>query len=200
MSHFNEVANEWDSQGKVEMMKVLADKTFEILKSTGEMKDLDILDFGCGTGLFGLNFIDSAKSLYGIDTSEGMLKVFDKKTAGHGEVSRKLINLEEEDLNKSFDLIVSSMTFHHLNDPRKMIGKLKTMLSPKGRMAIVDLDKEDGSFHQNNEAMGVKHFGFSEQELASWAQEEGLSFETVIINKIDKNDRSYGQFLAVFSL
>lgn len=200
MSHFNEVANDWDSPFKTKMMETLAQKTREELKETGPMKDLRILDFGCGTGLFGLNFIESAKSLCGIDTSEGMLKVFDEKTKGHKEVSRELINLEEKTLDKEFDLIVSSMTFHHLNEPKNMIKKLKSMLSPGGRMAIVDLDKEDGSFHPNNETMGVKHFGFSNEELTSWAQEEGLSLQTTIINSIEKNDTSYGQFLAIFSL
>ena len=128
------------------------------------------------------------------------LKVFDEKTSEHPEVSRRLTNLEEENLDESFDLVVSSMTFHHLNEPKKMLTKLKGMLCPGGRMAIVDLDEEDGSFHPDNEGMGVKHFGFSKEELFSWAQENGLSLEHTIINSIEKNDRNYGQFLAVFSL
>ncbi len=202
MCHFNTAANQWDTPDKIKMMETLAANTIEVLKIKSELKDLKVLDFGCGTGLFGLNFLDYASTLMGIDTSEGMLKVFDEKTRDreHPEISRKLTNLEKENLDERFDLVVSSMTFHHLNNPREMIKKIKAMLTPSGQMAIVDLDKEDGSFHPDNEGMGVKHFGFSKEELSSWAGENNLSFDHRIINTIEKNERSYGQFLAVFSL
>lgn len=90
------------------------------------------------------------------------------------------------------------MAFHHLNKPEKMLGTLKNLLNPNGKLAIVDLDEEDGSFHPDNEGMGVKHFGFSKTTLESWAEKEGMTLDHHIINKIDKNNREYGQFLAVF--
>ncbi|WP_417336201.1 methyltransferase domain-containing protein [Halobacteriovorax marinus] len=71
MSHFNHVANEWDSEEKIKMMEALSTKTKEFLNLDDKRK---ILDFGCGTGLFGLNFLEHASSILGIDTSEGMLK------------------------------------------------------------------------------------------------------------------------------
>jgi 2-polyprenyl-3-methyl-5-hydroxy-6-metoxy-1,4-benzoquinol methylase len=195
MSHFNDKAAEWDNEGKIKMMALLADKTLEVIKPEGK---LDIMDFGCGTGLFGLEMADHARSLLGIDTSSGMLEVFDKKTKGANNVSSKLIDLENESLDQKFDLIVSSMAFHHLNQPDRMLGTLKNLLKPNGKLAIVDLDEEDGSFHPDNDGMGVKHFGFSKTTLESWAQKEGMTLDHHIINKIDKNERDYGQFLAVF--
>ena len=66
MSHFNQAANEWDSDEKTQMMVKLAARTLEHLKLN---KKLDILDFGCGTGLFGLEFKEYIHTLTGIDTS-----------------------------------------------------------------------------------------------------------------------------------
>lgn len=196
ISHFNKMAAEWDSPEKIRLMKTLADKTREVLALN---EPVDIMDFGCGTGLFGLELANTAKSLVGVDTSKAMLDVFDKKTMGADHIVSINIDLERDTLDQSFDLIVSSMAFHHLSSPMSMIGKLKNILRPGGRLAIVDLDKEDGTFHPDNEGMGVKHFGFAEQEMQVWAQEAGMTLNHTIINELQKNNKIYRQFLAVFS-
>lgn len=196
MSHFNEVANEWDNENKVSMMKLLASKVKDSVQID---KNIKVLDFGCGTGLFGLEFESYIKELLGIDTSDGMLKVFNEKVNGDKRFRSLNINLEENELTEKFDLIVSSMAFHHLNSPENVLKKLADSLSPSGKIIIVDLDKEDGTFHPDNEGMGVKHFGFDLETLNSWAKNQNLSLKHSIINKIEKNDKVYQQFCAVFS-
>lgn len=197
MSHFNHAASNWDSEGKVKLMGRLSQKTIEKL-SLPKAK-IDILDFGCGTGLFGLEFFDYAQSLLGVDTSQGMLEVFNEKTKDHTHISSQLLNLEEENLDKLFDLVVSSMTFHHLNKPDQAIKKLSQMLNPNGKLAIVDLEKEDGSFHPDPEGMGVKHFGFSREEISNWTKDTDLKVDIHTINEMEKNEKTYNQFLAIFS-
>jgi ubiquinone/menaquinone biosynthesis C-methylase UbiE len=195
MSHFNEVANEWDNPQKVKLMQALATNAKKHLNLS---KNLKIMDFGAGTGLFGLEFIDYADSLLGIDVSEGMLKVMEAKTSEYPKIKTKLIDLESEELDEKFDLIVSSMAFHHLTDPKKMAIKLARMLNPKGKLVIVDLDKEDGTFHPDNEGMGVKHFGFDKLELETW-NEDKLQLEHHLIHHVEKNEKSYPQFMLVLS-
>lgn len=198
MSHFNQAANEWDSPGKIKMMQDLAS---EVLKNIDSSKKYRIMDFGCGTGLFGLGLLGIASKLVGIDTSSGMLEVFEKKAEKLNHVYTKNINLEEKDLqNEEFDLIVSSMAFHHLNEPGKMIQKLKKLLSKEGKLLIVDLDKEDGTFHPNNDKMGVKHFGFSKETLENWAKEANLKISQYKhIRTPEKNGRIYPIFMCEFS-
>ncbi len=198
MSHFNETANEWDTPDKIESSKLFARKIKEHIKTFD--KPVDILDFGCGTGLIAYEFIDQAKKLVGIDTSEGMLEVFKQKGEGLGKVETHLINLEESDLeDQKFDLIVTSTAFHHLDDPQKMVHKLYGMLNDGGQLAVVDLDKEDGSFHPDNKRMGVKHFGFSEEEVMAWGEKGGFSStKRYLIHSFEKNEREYPLFLAVF--
>ncbi|POB13466.1 MULTISPECIES: class I SAM-dependent DNA methyltransferase [Pseudomonadati] len=195
MSHFNHAANTWDSEDKIALMQTLAEKTRERLKLT---QKVDLLDFGCGTGLFGLEFIDDAKSITGVDTSTGMLEVFDKKSSDFDHINSINIDLENQELDKKFDLIISSMTFHHLDSPAKMTAKLAAMLNEGGQMAIVDLESEDGSFHPDPKGMGVKHFGFSNDEIVSWADKANLNVKIETINSRTKNGREYNQFLAVF--
>lgn len=177
-------------------MKHLALKTIDQLDPA---EGLDILDFGCGTGLFGLEFKKYIKTLTGIDTSTGMLDVFNKKTEDYNNIKSLNLNLETSNFDEDFNLVVSSMTFHHLNEPINVLKKLKKSLRNNGVIAIVDFDKEDGTFHPDNEGMGVKHYGFSKDELNEWAKETELKFEHSIINSISKNGKEYGQFLAIFS-
>jgi len=195
MSHFNHAASSWDSEGKIKFMGELARKAQSHLNIS---EKIDILDFGCGTGLFGLEFADHAKSLLGIDTSTGMLEVFDNKTKEHAHINSLNTDLENEDIDHKFDLIVSSMTFHHLDDPKSVLAKLRKLLRPNGQIAIVDLDEEDGTFHSDNAKAGVKHFGFSNTKLSNWAKELELESNITIIDTVEKNDKSYNQFLAVF--
>lgn len=196
MSHFNEVANSWDNPEKIERSKRFAN---EIKKAIRLDNNLDIMDFGCGTGVLGFEFIENAKSLLGIDTSQGMLDVYNEKAKNLSNVESKNINLEVDTLDRTFDLIVSSMAFHHLDHPEKMLSKFSKMLNSGGEILIIDLETEDGSFHPDNDGMGVKHFGFSEDDLSQWTSDLGLKLSFKTVDKIIKNDRSYNLFLAIFN-
>lgn len=195
MTHFNAVANEWDSPEKIKLMHALSTNA---KKSLNLKTGLKIMDFGCGTGLFGLEFLDYASELVGVDTSDGMLAVMQQKTSKVSCVRTLNINLELENLAEKFDLIVSSMAFHHLENPAQMISKMHGMLTDKGRLVIVDLDKEDGTFHPDNEGMGVKHFGFSKENLLKWAKEYSHAHHE-IIHQVAKNEQVYPQFMLVLT-
>ena len=197
MNHFDYVANEWDSPEKVKLMNTLAKKSLSKLNLNQE---IDILDFGCGTGLFGLEFLSNAKSLTGIDLSKGMLEVFDQKTKNLKNVSSIYCDLVDNNIDMKFDLIVSSMAFHHLKDPTIVLSKMKNMLNPNGQIMIVDLDQEDGTFHPNNKEMGVFHLGFNHSVINTWANNLSMELDYSIINSLEKNNNFYNQFLALFSI
>lgn len=194
-THFDSIANEWDSPEKMKLMQDLSVNTLENLELG---RDLKILDIGCGTGLFSMSFADFAKEIVGVDTSEGMLKVFKSKSDDKLSIRTINLNLDHENLDETFDFIVSSMAFHHLENPKLVLNKVYQMLNPKGIAVIVDLDKEDGTFHPDNETMGVKHFGFSKEELLLWSQ-EFKSVEHKIIHRVVKNDKSYPMFMLKIS-
>lgn len=197
MSHFNNVSTQWDDEKKIARTKIFSDAIISSLKLDSKFS-LDIMDMGCGTGLLGLSFLDYAKSITGVDTAQKMLDIFDKKTAEFDHCQSKLIDLEKENLNQTFDLIISSMAFHHLEHPMHMVEKLKKMLNSNGALAVIDLDKEDGSFHPDNKSMGVKHFGFTKAEVEGWSKEYDLNFEYKIIETLEKNGKEYPVFLAIF--
>jgi predicted TPR repeat methyltransferase len=198
MSHFNEAANTWDSPEKVKRVESLGEK-IKVNPRFLARENMDIMDFGCGTGLLGFQFIDNAKSIVGIDTSQGMLDVFDEKTINQNNFESLNVNLEDTPINRKFDLIVSSMTFHHLKDPGHMISKFSEMLNENGQIALIDLETEDGSFHGDNQKMGVNHFGFSKEEVMTWAAAADVSADYSTVEEINKNDKTYKLFLSILA-
>lgn len=197
MTHFNKIANEWDSPEKIILNEQYSSRIKSLIPEKFPNK---ILEIGCGTGLLGSNFLTESNTFLGIDTSQGMLEVFDQKFKNDKNAKSLLINLEENELAKAgFDLIISSMAFHHLKRPDLMLLKLKSMLSNNGVIAIIDLDKEDGSFHPDPNNMGVFHSGFSDETTQSWASKSNfIKTHREIIHTINKNGKSYPLFLAIF--
>lgn len=198
MEHFNQAANTWDTPEKYELSQHYACEISKYLKD----QTLHVLEVGCGTGLLGAQFVKGQNQLLGIDTSKGMLDVFNDKFKNNPQVTSRLINLENEYLSeKNFNLIVSSMAFHHLVHPEVVLKKLNELLASEGIIAVIDLDEEDGSFHPDPKNMGVHHFGFSKKRLESWSQDAGLKMlEWKIVHTINKNEKEYPLFLAIFTL
>lgn len=198
MEHFNQAASTWDTPEKVQTAQKFKNRISSYVPSSSPLR---ILEVGCGTGLLGEQFLAEKNTLLGIDTSTGMLEVFNQKFAGNDRVKSLLWNLEESDLaEKGFDLVISSMAFHHLKNPSQVVHKLKSLLSPTGIIAIIDLETEDGSFHPDPKKMGVQHFGFSEQETKEWGVKAGFyGIHREVVNTIHKNNKTYSQFLAIYS-
>jgi tRNA (cmo5U34)-methyltransferase len=92
---------------------------------------------------------------------------------GMKNVRTQLVDFEKGGLVEGlFELIISSMTLHHITDTAALFRQLYGLLIPGGRLCIADLDKEDGSFHTDN--TGVFHFGFARDYLRRLLQEAGF--------------------------
>lgn len=198
MDHFNEKANQWDTPEKIKQGHFYAEKIRAHLKKQDSLK---VLEVGCGTGILGSQFVSKENELIGVDTSSGMLDVFNQKFHGNQNVQSMILNLEENEfpLDKKFDLIISSMAFHHLKSPEKMIFKLKKLLAPSGVLAVIDLDEEPGNFHPDPKNMGVFHFGFSKTETDRWAiVAEFPKSNREIVNVIKKESGEFPIFLATY--
>lgn len=193
MSHFNEMSKEWDRPEKIQQNILYAEKIKKHLNFTPK----NILEVGCGTGLLGQHFVQEKTFLLGADTSSGMLEVFNQKFADNERVNSMLIDLETQTIHEKFDLILSSMAFHHLKNPAAMIERLKNNLLPGGVIAVIDLDQEDGSFHSDPKNMGVHHSGFSLDTTNGWGSGFKAS-KREVINVIKKNEGEYPVFLALY--
>lgn len=173
--YFDEAALTWDEKpGRVKTAMELASS---IRQNLDLHENQHLLDFGCGTGLVSLSLLPDTGYLTGADTSAGMLDIFQKKIDRLNLTNCKLVQIDTDEIPfkpESFDVIISTMTFHHIPRTAEMIRKLYELLKPNGQIAIIDLDTEDGTFHiHGNE--GVVHFGFDREEMKKRLNEAGFS-------------------------
>ena len=155
---FDKAAATWDENpGRVKMAENV---TQAILGTIRPGPDTDVMDFGCGTGLLTLALQPHVRTVTAVDSSQGMLDVLDQKIRAQGltNVRTRHVDLEKDELPGPFDLAVSSMTFHHIRDTDLLLKRIAGILKPGGKIAIADLDSDEGKFHDSNE--GVFHFGF----------------------------------------
>ncbi len=197
---FDEVAYRYDTPDKLERSKKIIEKLVSVLPID---KNWKVLDVGIGTGNTAVYLSPHVKEIVGTDLSTGMLEVLGKKIKELGIDNIRYYKkdiLKEGFEEKDFDLIFNAMTMHHIDDPEKAISRFKEFLKPEGYIAIVDLYKEDGTFHSDN--TDVKHFGFDFDEVKRWFEKENV--ELVYLDNIytiekerEGKKREYPVFLAV---
>ncbi len=155
--------------------KLAQDVAYAIMQEIRPTRDMDVLDFGCGTGLVTLQLQPFVRTITGTDSSQGMLDVLNAKI-----VERKLSNVKTEfvDLEKgdalkgSFHLIISSMILHHIPDIGYLLKQFYGCLLPGGYLCIADLDANGREFHRDK--TGVVHSGFDRSNLRRLLTQHGF--------------------------
>lgn len=196
VEHFNQIATEWD---KKPMRVQLALKVAEAIKQQIPLKPtMTAMDYGCGTGLVTFELAPHLKQVLGVDSAEEMLKVINQKCEEQqiSNVNTYLADLTSEKLpEQTFDLIFSSMTFHHVKDVLHLMKQCFQHLNAGGWLAIADLDKEDGTFHPP-EVAGVMHWGFDREEFKQLLLAAGFQNpQAITAHHIQKETRTYSIFL-----
>jgi len=157
---------------RVKLTTEIGDSIIAHMKLTDKM---DVLDFGCGTGILSFKLAPFVKSVTGTDNSQGMLDVFNgkMKKLDIGNAKAELVDVEKGGvLGGSYNLIVSSMALHHIKDPAGLLKQFYNALDKTGLLAIADLDPDDGKFH--DDLTGVYHNGFSREGFTKMLVEAGF--------------------------
>jgi SAM-dependent methyltransferase len=204
--NFDEAARTWDKEERrITRAKSVAER---LRAGFAARPGLRALDFGCGTGLLSFFLRDAFSEIVLLDASGGMIEVLGEKIARDDEDRRGrgarpgaamrpvrgTIDAEVSRLG-SFDLAYTMLVLHHIPDTLPALRGLASALAPGGTLFVVELDKEDGSFHKN-EAGFEGHDGFDRGELAALAVRAGFmspSFEDVWIER--RSAREYPMFL-----
>ncbi|KAI5969781.1 hypothetical protein CANMA_001155 [Candida margitis] len=153
---------------------------------------MKLLDFACGTGMVTELFVpyltsDSKKSdtevkseIVGIDIGPTFLKYFNERAAKSSSDKLSMKSYEYDVLdpklqpeltkfNNHFDVIFSTISYHHIHNYQQVTKKLAEFLRPGGWMFIIDFYNEDveeinesSTSHNNNNrsiSHGVQHMG-----------------------------------------
>ncbi len=103
------------------------------------VKDMNVLEVGCGTGRHTLRLISANNEVTGVDLSEGMLSQLRRKV----ETPRlKLIKgdfLCTEIQGGPFDAIIASLVLEHISDLSLFFSRARSVLAEGGLLFISDL-------------------------------------------------------------
>lgn len=169
---WNEHASYWNNDINT---KTYTRKVIETLNKKVDLKDLRILDFGCGTGLLTEHLAKEAKQIVAIDFAEKMIEVLEAKklknvTAICAELDGSLIEKHHR-LHQKFDLILAVSVCAFLPNYQEVLSHIKCLLKPSG--LFIQLD-----WLQNK---AVSDFGFSEEMIRNHFQAVDLKVESIHI-------------------
>jgi len=197
---FDSAAATWDQDaGRV---KLAGDIAAAILNTAKLTPDMDVLDYGCGTGLLTLALQPHVGTVTGMDSSQGMLDVLDAKIRERGltNVRSQYLDLEKAFIiTERFHLITCGMTLHHVQDPAILLAALYNSFHSQGHLCIADLDPDEGKFHGTSE--GVFHPGFTRSRMRQYFIQAGFSnitdttAATILKETADGNSLSFSVFL-----
>ena len=196
-SSFEARAQTWDDDPR---RRKLAESIFAALERAVPLRaDMAALDYGAGTGLLALALAARVRRVLAVDSSAGMLAVLAEKARAGGCANVETLRADfANDLLPAgpFDLVASAMTLHHVADVEGLLRKFFALLAPGGRIALADLDAEDGSFHGAN-APGVHHLGFDRAALGRQLADAGFAdVRFADAARSEKNGRAYSVFIA----
>jgi len=140
-----------------------------------------VLDLGTGDGrmlALVLSEHPDARGL-GIDSSEPMLARAHERFQGAPGVELKVHDLEQPlDATGPFDVVVSGLAIHHLDDDRKaaIFAEVHTLLAPGGVFANLDLvsSETDGLHERFLREIGRTHEDPADQPASLCSQLEWL--------------------------
>lgn len=194
-NRFDERAATWDDDPvKVERADAVAR---EIRAAVPLDESLRMLEYGAGTGLVTQALRDTVGPVTLADTSTGMRDIMRAKIDAGAITDARVWDLDlatQPAPDEHFDLIVTVLTLHHIENVRAVLSGFGKLLDEGGRLCVVDLDEEDGSFHGHD---FEGHRGFERSALGS--DLVGAGFADVVFedcHHIVRGGVAYPMFLA----
>lgn len=165
---FERMAPNYDTAERVGQAQIAAEAMGEALAgSCGG----SAIDYGCGTGLVGLALMDLFDSMLFVDLAPQMIRQVEQKLAGAKTEKASTLCCdfcEEEKLELKADCILTCQVLLHVKEPARLLERFYEILSPGGRLLLVDFDK-------NPRVSGPAHNGFEQSELIALCHSLGFS-------------------------
>lgn len=182
--YFTAIAERWDN---VRSLHADDDEVeAAILAAVGHKPYRSLLDLGTGTGrmLELLSRVEGVERAIGVDSSHSMLAVA-RDNLERAEIRR--VDLRQGDIHsppverESFDLVVIHQVLHFLDDPADAVRHARSLLTPGGRLLMVDFAPHTLEFLRTSHAH--RRLGFRNDTVSTWLDQ--LELELVEERTID---------------
>jgi ubiquinone/menaquinone biosynthesis C-methylase UbiE/DNA-binding transcriptional ArsR family regulator len=177
-AYFANNAKSWDALRSLHVSEVEVERA--MLAGLLARKPKSLLDVGTGTGRVLEVMAPHIERGMGIDVSREMLKLarvkLETMQLSHCQVRQG----DMYDLPKDaggFDAISFHQVLHYADDPRAAVQEAAKVLSPKGRIVVVDFAPHDKEYLREEQAH--RRLGFTDDQVLGWMREAGLKADVL---------------------
>ena len=173
-SYFEQVAPQWDRLRSLYVSESAVEAALE--KAVGPGPFERVVDLGTGSGRMLTLFGKKAKMSVGLDLSQNMLNIARTNVTKAGV---EQVELRHGDIfatrlpAASADLVIVHQVLHYLTDPSAAVAEAARLVSPGGRLVIIDFAPHD--FEHMREAHQHRRLGFADSEINGWLVDGGLT-------------------------
>lgn len=176
--YFEAHAGEWDAIRSLHVAE--SEVEAAIARLLGEAPLGRLVDVGTGTGRMIALFGGAAVSAIGVDRSPAMLRIARSKLDAAAQADTRLARAElrQGDMyalpldTQSADLVILHQVLHYAQQPAAAIAEAARLLSPGGRLLVVDFDAHDHETLRSRDAHA--RLGFGDEQIAGWFGAVGL--------------------------
>ncbi len=161
------------------LMEIGHRKVYKKVAAALELKkEDDLLDVGCGSGIFIKKFASQIRFAAGLDHSKDMVDLAsrnNRKRVKNGTAEFKLGEAEKLPWkDKSFSAVSTIETFYWLK-PLETLKEIFRVLRPGGRVVVgLGLNADDGKDYSNYAKIYDMNF-YSENQMRAWLEQAGFS-------------------------
>ncbi len=156
---FEIIADSYDTPERIQIAKVSSNAIGEYVVDAKRKK---AIDFGCGTGLVGMNLLNNFHSVLFLDTSQNMIRQIKQKILKSNiqNAATLCFDFEKDSLSDLHaDYIFMAQVLLHIKDFDLVLSRLYETLEKNGHLIIVDFDKNERI------PSDMVHNGFDQAEL-----------------------------------
>jgi len=159
----------------------------------------NVMEYACGTGLVSGNLAPYVKSILGVDISQGVVDLFNKRFADK-EADQKRFRAIRAELkgddseldNENFHVIICTLAYHHFEDVSRVTQILTHFLKPSGALIVIDT-METPVPEEYHHFVPHRH-GFDESEIEKIFSGAGLT--SITYGKMPPDDGGGVHFIA----
>ncbi|MBN1879601.1 metalloregulator ArsR/SmtB family transcription factor [bacterium] len=172
-SFFSQVGQDWSAL----LTRFLDQDVFleEVRKSVSGIRNL--ADLGCGPGVVMRELSSHIPFIIGVDYSTKMLEHARENLRDlltQGSVDLRLGAIEHLPMRDGeVDGVLINLVLHHLAEPYSIFKEVYRVLSPGGRIIIVDFNKHEKEEFRDD--MADFWLGFEARDLNNWLKEAGFT-------------------------
>lgn len=135
-SVYDRKASEFEQHAEISAYNALYDRP-AMLELVGDVRGLDVLDAGCGPGLYAEALVKREARVIGVDGSPRMIELA-KARLGNRATFRvhDLTTPLHWAADGSFDVVVLALVIHHLDDRVSLLRELFRVLRAGGHLVI----------------------------------------------------------------